>query len=117
MLMIDYFSWLAMCFTMSQFYLLSKLRYTAGWSMGVVSALAWGFFAVVSGLWAVLGLQMFLGVLCLRTLEKKVWLEESSGLSGRDVANSKNQKEKTASRNSNRGDGHDPIIGEENDWL
>lgn len=89
--MIEYFSWLCMVFTISQFHLLSKTRYTAGWSMGVVSALSWGTYAAVSGLWAVFGLQIFLGIMCLVTLENKAWLEESSGLRRRDVVDSDHQ--------------------------
>jgi len=117
MLMIDYFSWLAMCFTISQFYFLSHTRYTAGWSMGIVSAIAWGIYASITGQWAVLGLQFFLGGMSANALEKKAWLEESSGLSRRDVVDSKNQKQKTASRDSHRGDDHDPLTGELHDHL
>ncbi len=91
MLMIEYFSWLCTLFTISQFYLLGKTRYTAGWSMGIVSALAWGPYAAILGLGAVLGLQLFLGAMCAHTLQKKAWLEESSGLSGRDVVDSDHQ--------------------------
>lgn len=91
MLMIEYFSWLCMGFTISQFYFLGKMRYSLGWSTGIASAVSWGLWAGISGNWAVLGLQCFLGVMCALTLRKKAWLEENSGLSRQDMVESDHQ--------------------------
>ena len=112
MLMIDYLSWLCMAFTVIQLWLLSEMRYKVGWYMGIVSGCSWGVYAIGTDQWAVLCLQVFLIGNAFYALKKIADVSESSGLPRRGVVNSKNQKEKTACKNSNRGDDHDPISGE-----
>lgn len=116
MLMIDYLSWVAMGLVMVQFSLFSADRRMLGWWTGIAAAIAWAIYATVTEQWAVLGLQVFLFSVAVYTLKKLGWWIKTSGLSRRDVVESKNQKT-TAFENAHEGDDHDPIIGEIYDHL